>query len=268
MQGFTRSPAFGLPRPALLRWAVAGALAGAFLALAAFMPAAWLAQAVEQACAGRVVLADPRGTAWSGSAQLILAGGSGSRDATLLPGRVQWQLRPGPGGLSARLSADCCTTQPLNMHLAPRWTGWRLQWDDGRLQWPAALLAGLGAPWNTVQFEGQFTLATDQLVVERVAGRLTIAGQARLDAMQLSSRLSTLRPLGDYQLTLRGGDIATLQLTTLQGSLKLEGSGQWVGSRLRFSGEASAAPDREAALSNLLNIIGRRNGARSIITMG
>jgi general secretion pathway protein N len=37
---------------------------------------------------------------------------------------------------------------------------------------------------------------------------------------------------------------------------------------LQFSGVASAAPDREAALSNLLNIIGRRNGARSIITIG
>jgi general secretion pathway protein N len=37
---------------------------------------------------------------------------------------------------------------------------------------------------------------------------------------------------------------------------------------LHFSGSASAAPDREAALANLLNIIGRRSGARSIITIG
>ena len=57
-------------------------------------------------------------------------------------------------------------------------------------------------------------------------------------------------------------------LQTLQGDLQLSGSGQWVGQRLRFSGEASAAPEREGALSNLLNIIGRRNGARSLITLG
>ena len=44
--------------------------------------------------------------------------------------------------------------------------------------------------------------------------------------------------------------------------------GQWVGQRLRFAGEASATPEREGALSNLLNIIGRRNGARSLITLG
>ena len=57
-------------------------------------------------------------------------------------------------------------------------------------------------------------------------------------------------------------------LATIEGRLQLQGSGRWVGSRLRFEGEASAAPEHEAALSNLLNIIGRRSGARSIITVG
>jgi general secretion pathway protein N len=37
---------------------------------------------------------------------------------------------------------------------------------------------------------------------------------------------------------------------------------------LRFSGVASAQPERVEALSNLLNIVGRRDGARSIITVG
>ena len=46
------------------------------------------------------------------------------------------------------------------------------------------------------------------------------------------------------------------------------GTGQWVGGRLRFEGVASAAPDRLEALSNLLNIIGRRDGARSVIKVG
>ncbi|MGL6206076.1 MAG: type II secretion system protein N, partial [Giesbergeria sp.] len=63
-------------------------------------------------------------------------------------------------------------------------------------------------------------------------------------------------------------EAVALQLQTLQGDLQLSGSGQWVGQRLRFAGEASAAPEREGALSNLLNIIGRRNGARSLITLG
>jgi len=66
----------------------------------------------------------------------------------------------------------------------------------------------------------------------------------------------------------QGGDSVSLSLQTLQGDLQLSGSGLWVGQRLRFTGEASAAPEREGALSNLLNIIGRRNGARSLISLG
>jgi general secretion pathway protein N len=37
---------------------------------------------------------------------------------------------------------------------------------------------------------------------------------------------------------------------------------------VRFRGEAVAAPGDEPALNNLLNIIGRRNGARSVISIG
>jgi general secretion pathway protein N len=37
---------------------------------------------------------------------------------------------------------------------------------------------------------------------------------------------------------------------------------------VRFRGEASAAGGNEAALSNLLNIIGKRQGARSAISIG
>jgi general secretion pathway protein N len=74
--------------------------------------------------------------------------------------------------------------------------------------------------------------------------------------------------MGSYRFSLTGGTPVTLALTTLQGSLQISGSGQWVGGQLRFNGEASAAPEHQAALSNLLNIIGRRNGARSIIKVG
>ena len=48
----------------------------------------------------------------------------------------------------------------------------------------------------------------------------------------------------------------------------MSGQGQWTGPRLHFEGEASAVPGREAALANLLSIIGRRRGDRSIITVG
>jgi general secretion pathway protein N len=255
-------------RPAPWRWAAAGAVLGLLVSVLLFLPATWLAAAVRDASGGRVVLADARGTAWNGSAQLLLTGGAGSRDASALPGRINWKLRPRLHGLQLELALACCIRDKLALSLRPRWGGATLVVADSASAWPAALLSGLGTPWNTLQIDGNLHLVTQALSVEWIEGRLAVAGQAQLVAQGISSRLSTLRPMGSYRITLQGGATPTLQLETLDGSLRLAGSGQWVGSRLRFNGEASAAPEREAALSNLLNIIGRRSGARSLITIG
>ena len=249
-------------------WALAGAALGVLPAVVVFAPAQWLARAVEQASQGRVQLLQARGTVWTGSAQLVLTGGPASQDRAALPGRLDWQLRPGLTGLGVQLHASCCTPEPLQLQARARWTGPLVLFKDGQSQWPAAVLAGLGTPWNTLQPQGQLAVQTRGLSASWAAGRLTLAGQAQVDARAMSSRLSTLRPMGSYRLVLAGGETPTLTLSTLDGHLQLSGSGQWVGQRLRFAGEASAAPEREAALSNLLNIIGRRNGARSIITVG
>ena len=249
-------------------WAWQGALAGVLLALLLFAPARWLAAVVASATNQRVLLAEARGTVWDGSAALVLTGGEGSQDAATLPGQLQWALRPGFSGLRLALQADCCTPQALLLTAAPTWGGLRLKLADGQSQWPAGVLAGLGTPWNTLQPQGQLQLQSQALSAEWSAGRLRVAGSAVLEAQSISSRLSTLRPMGSYRLRLSGGDSASLALETLDGSLQLSGSGSWVGSRLRFAGEASAAPEREAALANLLNIIGRRNGPRSIIQIG
>lgn len=249
-------------------WAAAGLLGGLLLAVLLFAPARWLAAAVAAASHERVLLLNPRGTVWNGDAQLVFSGGAGSQGATVLPGSLRWQLHPRGWGLGMTLQADCCTPQPLQLQLQPRWGGAALTVSDGQSGWPAAVLTGLGTPWNTVQPSGQLMLSSQGLRLDLVQGRLSIKGAAQLDVIDLSSRLSTLRPLGSYRLTLQGGDQPRLDLSTLGGSLQLSGQGLWVGSRLRFEGRAQAAPEREEALSNLLNIIGRRNGAQSIITLG
>ena len=74
--------------------------------------------------------------------------------------------------------------------------------------------------------------------------------------------------MGSYQIDLTGGNTPQLALNTLSGALKLSGSGSWVGSKLRFSGVASVEPELLGAFTNLLNIIGRRQGVQSIITLG
>lgn len=238
------------------------------IAFIVFAPARWLANAVAERSGGRVLLSQPQGTVWRGSARLVLTGGAGSADAAALPTPLDWRLRLRWNGVRAEVSSACCTPKPMILRSSLRWGGMHLEIAEGQSHWPAGLLAGLGTPWNTLQLDGDLQLESRGLSVESVAGRLAISGKAELTAQQLSSRLSTLRPMGSYRITLQGGRTPTLQLDTLEGSLHLTGSGSWVGSRLRFSGVASAAPDRESALSNLLNIIGQRNGARSIITIG
>ncbi|HSV55070.1 MAG TPA: type II secretion system protein N [Burkholderiaceae bacterium] len=250
------------------RWALAGAGLGLLLALSLFAPASWLAAALADGSGGRVTLADARGTVWSGSARLVLSGGSGSRDTATLSQRVEWRIRPAAYGLSAGVLARCCMAQPWQLQARLRWGGMQLAVSDANSQWPAALLAGLGTPWNTLQPEGQLALSTQGVSADWNAGRLTLNGRMQLDLEQVSSRLSTLRPIGSYRVIVQGGPTATLRVETLEGSLHLSGNGQWVGSRLRFEGIASAEPDRVDALSNLLNIIGRRDGARAIIKVG
>ena len=159
----------------------------------------------------------------------------------------------------------------LGLRNARQTAGWgslRLRVADSQSQWPAAVLAGLGTPWNTVQPQGQLGLSTQGLVLAWSSGRLGVEGSARLDAQGLSSRLSTLRPMGSYRLALQGSATPGFTLETLEGALQLSGAGQWVGGRLRFEGVATASPDRLDALANLLNILGQRDGARSIIKVG
>jgi general secretion pathway protein N len=258
------------------RWAGWGAGIGALVGLLAFVPAGWIANAVSAASGGRVLLTDARGTLWRGSALPVLTGGEGSRDAAALPDRLEWRL--GLSGLTPelRLRQPCCLRGEVRALVSPGWgrVGLRLLPDQGTTigQWPAALLAGLGTPWNTMQMGGTLRLTSPGLAVESVQGRLRFSGDAALDIAHASSRVSTLDQLGSYRLLLKGDAAgsapATVNLITVDGALRLTGSGEWGATGLRFRGEAEAATGSESALNNLLNIIGRRQGARSIISIG
>jgi general secretion pathway protein N len=261
------------------RWAAGGSLLGGACALLAFAPAAWLASAVAHGTGERLLLADARGSVWSGSAVMVLTGGIGSRDASALPGRLRWRLSPQGTALGVGLTQDCCING--EMHL-------RLLFGLGRVrvelspaaggegaslgQWPAAWLAGLGTPWNTIQPSGSLQLRSSGLAVEQVQGRWLFSGRADLDMTGLASRLSTLDVLGSYRLSVvadaTGSDATRVALSTRSGALQLSGNGQWVASRFHFKGQASAEPGYEAVLGSLLNIIGRRQGALSLISIG
>ncbi len=265
-----------------------GAALGVLFGLVTQAPAQWLADSLARATQGRLLLAEARGSLWDGSAVLVLTGGAGSRDASALPGRLQWRLRPGWGVLHLRADQACCLPGGLQLTLQPGWGGMALQLDAPARaaggappaagaartlgQWPASWLAGLGTPWNTLQLGGQLQLSSTGLRLQSTAGQLRLAGDLQLQLRSATSRLSPLPALGSYQLLLQGsgrGDDATqLRLSSLEGPLRLNGEGQWTGARLRFRGTAQAADGQDGALANLLNIIGRRQGALSVISIG
>lgn len=238
-----------------------------------FAPARALGLLVRELSGDQVRLLNARGTVWQGRAEWVLTGGSGSRSSAALPQGMGWTLAPtwaGGPALQLKLSAPCCTPQGLDLLLAWRGGSARLELGRQPSLWPASWLAGLGAPWNTIQLQGSLQLQAEGSGIEWAQGRARLTGPLELQALDLGSSLSTLKPLGSYRIRLEpdAGGSPQLRLDTLRGELKLSGEGRWTGGRLRFRGEAEAAAGSERALSNLLNILGRRDGARAHISLG
>lgn len=256
------------------RWAIAGSVVGALIAAVCWVPAAWLGSAVASATQQRVLLADARGSVWTGSARLVLSSGAGSRDAIELPERLGWSVRPtwidGAIGFRLTLQQDCCIRPhaPLAIRTGLNRVSVRLpdaSPDQPWMRLPAGWLAGLGTPWNTLMPGGQLVLSAQGFSIDAQAGQVKVQGMAQMELRDFTSRLSPVTPLGSYRLNLLGADTAQLLLQTDRGPLRLTGHGRLGG---RFQGEATAEAGHEAALANLLNIIGRRDGARSIISVG
>lgn len=248
----------------LWAWAIAGALGGGLLCLLAALPARWAAAWVEMATSGRIALHAVRGSVWDGSAMLVLAGGPGSRDARALPGRLHWQLRPQwseAPGMRLRLQHPACGQAPVQLSWRALDHAYALSGLD--CQVPAQLLAGLGTPWNTLGLAGAVKLSSDFLQWPAQPDAGPVRGALEMQALSLSSRLSTLRPLGSYRLRLSAMDSAAglrLELATLQGALRLQGEGQRLVGRWRFHGQAQAESGQYPVLANILNLIGNRSG--------
>jgi len=208
---------------------------------------------------------------WRGSAIALLADGN---QGMRLPSRLHWDFASGFDRslmrlvMRAQIKSECCTPEPLQLAVSMGWQGIRIDIANQQSQWPAHWLVGLGSPWNTVQPEGSMQLRTENLMWQSNLGTPKVQGLAELTLSQLATPLSTLRPLGTYRLRVQGGDTMAVTLATLEGGLQLSGNGQWANGRLRFKGEARAQPAFEAALSNLLNILGQRQGAISIMELG
>lgn len=219
-------------------------------------PAAWVGDWLQ--AQGRLRLIDARGSVWNGSAMLGISDG---RQVLLVPGRVSWKI--GLAGIgTGRVSADVAhpaLAAPLSMSVALR----GIALKAGQAEFPAALLVALGAPFNTVRPGGSLGIRwTD---IELKGGAL--AGALQIDWRDAQSALSTVAPLGSYRMQVTGGgDITRVQLDTLRGPLRLQGSGTVKGGRVSFKGTASSDPEMRSSLLGLIGLLGRRVGDEAVLS--
>ncbi|MBH9552407.1 type II secretion system protein N [Inhella sp. 4Y17] len=232
-----------------------------------------MAPLVGQATQERLLLSETQGSLWQGEARLVLTGGAGSQESSQLPGALSWRWG-WEGGPRLRIRLDGHTPGFVPLAFRPGWRQWRVSLPaspEPLLRIPAIWLKGLGTPWNTLLLQGELRLSAPGAALQWRSGQGTQwVGPLQLDAVQMASAVSPLPTLGDYRLTVQSAaqGPALLQLSTLSGALQLQGSGQWLAGHLSFQGDARAAPGAESSLNNLLNIIGRRQGERSVITIG
>lgn len=237
-------------------WLLAGCISIALTVLAC-LPASWMSVLLETQTAGRLTLGDAQGTLWHGSASVGGAAGPGDPVTSLLPGRFSWRLSPLLllGQVRLQLENPAALTQPVSVD--GNWSHWQV--SAAELTLPAERLAGLGAPLNTIAPSGRMRLSWGPLQLARQGQKIDLQGTLRLDIEDIASRLSPIKPLGAYLVTMDWrGQRAQLALQTVKGPLLLNGSGALEQGRLHFSGTAEAASGYQEKLANLLNLLGQR----------
>lgn len=235
------------------------------------LPAHWVAVALNHLTQGRVMLVEARGTLWNGSAFMALGAGVGSGSVHAWQQRLQWHMAPsGLNEFTLKLS-DATSSAKAPWVWQLRWlpTGWQVH--AGAVDWrlPSQWLIGLGTPWNTIEPQGQVHISSPGWLWQQSGRSWQSQGRFTLTLLDFATRLSSLKPLGDYELSIEATPETRVMLKTLQGPLQLVGHGVWHDGKLQFEGEAWALQTQdEPVLSNLLGVLGTRNGQRSLLKVG
>ncbi|CAB3752378.1 type II secretion system protein N [Paraburkholderia humisilvae] len=244
---------------AALPWVIVAVVScGAVLLV--MLPAAWITPQFAKATQGHVNLVEPNGSLWQGSAVLMLAAGPDGGGATLLPGRIEWRTSFWPL-FTGRVRMQMRQTDAMPDAIQVDVTRRGALMTAGQIAVPASLLAGLGAPFNTLNLQGDVRLAwTDW----RSFGREAF-GQLSVRLNDMSSSVSRVKPLGSYRVVIQAeGAAAMVDLSTLKGPLLLNGHGSLGGGSTSFQGTASATPEALENLAGLLNLLGAPTGQGTV----
>lgn len=229
-------------------------LAGVFFYLfflLAWMPAEVVARLVAERSQQRVFLLDPQGTAWKGSASQVVLTSSGEQ--IMLP-KFSWNTRLDRlirGQIAAELALG------NESHALVATTPSSIALEDASVTLPAQLLTFAMPSLAVWQPSGDLKLDTKRLLVRKDGAE----GQGTLLWQRAGTRLSRIQPLGDYSVNMDGKkDQLGFSVTTLSGSLQLNGQGVWRSKTdWEFNGQARADQGKQAELGDLLKLISRRS---------
>ncbi|MBU3593318.1 type II secretion system protein N [Polynucleobacter sp. 71A-WALBACH] len=231
------------------------------------MPVAWVGGALASQTACRVMLEQPIGTIWQGSAALAFsepnATEGGCREAMSVTERFHWETSCKPFSLSCQSEIQfAALDQPQSI----QWRLGKTLIAANEIKLPANVLEGLGNPWSTLRPRGGLGARWTDLSIDTVGGSegagAGSSGVIRIIISNLTSPISPVKPLGSYEIA---GNIApeglNWVLSTTSGPLLLKGQGG-VASKagMYFSGEASASPEAQESLIGLLSLLGKKEG--------
>lgn len=242
-----------------MRWKPGLAIAAFSLAayaggLILTLPATLVDAGLERTTRGIVRLAETRGTLWSGTGQLEI------REKNRRIGNaysLAWHLRPWSllrGQLAFDVGLDQAS-QPFGLTVGLS----RIELTNTNITLPAAVL-GLAEPkLAPFKLGGELSLHVPRLAI----GHKLIEGDAAVQWRGATSALTTVSPLGDYELNIAGnGTTIETTMRTLQGPLQIDGKGAWTtGSAAAFMGNAHVPAPFRQQLDPLLRLIAVERGA-------
>ena len=238
------------------------------------MPISWVSGSLASQTGCRVMLQQPIGTIWQGSAALAFsepnATEGGCRDPMSVTERFHWSTG------CKLLSMTCNTELQFAAFEQPQLIGWSLsktQIASNEIKLPANVLEGLGNPWSTLRPRGELGARWTDINLVGLMANLPVFGAAntpssgviRIIISNLTSPISPVKPLGGYEIAANIADTGmNWTLSTTSGPLLLKGQGEFsnkAGSKgMQVSGEASASPESQESLIGLLSLLGKKEG--------
>ncbi len=237
------------------------------------LPVSWVSWTLSSQTGCRVMLQQPTGTIWQGSAALAFsepnATEGGCRDPMSVTERFHWASSCKPFSMS-------CTTEiqfsALEQAQRLTWGLDKTQIQANEVRLPANILEGLGNPWSTLRPRGDLSARWTDINLGHFGGltgsnsvNAASSGVIRIIISNLSSPISPVKPLGGYEILANvANDGMNWNLSTTSGPLLLKGQGEFSnqsGSKgMQFSGQASASPEAQESLIGLLSLLGKKEG--------